>query len=636
VTTGLAAKYTQLVTTNLGPSPGTAKPKKSKSPTKKPQTVTAKATEQFVPIDDLRANNIFGYFEPRVGTDSEGKVVSNGSMGNDKRAGKKAPAKAKIVKVKAAKGAKRASLLPPEAALEKVKDQDLLFGTSSQLVRDESPTFLRETQQAIRESELADETSVAAQEQDLAASTASGSSNESGLSMFTASRNLWSVAARDLKGALQEAEVVDLSVTPKAQAPLRTATKPTRNAPQAVHDVLTVTNPKKPDHDWTCIDDEPGVAVTEDANPTGLPLTSREGTVDAELSIPRSLAEASLRERPRSRSPIKKAKAPKASKEPKPPKEPKASKPSKKATQSKEPQEPDEPHAQERPQGMPSYRGFTTADLNKLVTSYGFKAIKRREDQIKLLEQCWESKHRIALQALPPNVNLPQPAEKNDVAAEPPKCDSPVKKRGRPPKAQAPNASKESENAIGNDNITPKPRGRPSKAKVPKASEQLDDPADKTKLPQKSKPRPKNPTTSTASPDKTPKASIPTNLKTTPPPIDHLPNTNTAPSPTIDLIPSFDTTLTPLTHTALLAKITEAITTYPPSHDMKNLTWHEKMLLYEPIVLEDLAIWLNREGLGRVGVDDEVGPGVVKEWCEGRSVCCLWRENLRGGARARH
>lgn len=624
------------MTTNLGPSPGTAKSKRSKSPTKKPQTVTAKATEQFVPIDDFPTNNILGYFEPRSGIDSQGKTASKESMGTDKRAGNTAPAKAKAVKGKAAKAAQRASLLPPEVALDKVKDQNLLFGTSSQLVRDESPTFLRETQKAIKESEMADETSIAAMEQGLAASTASGSSDGSSLSLFIASKNLWSVAARDLKGALQEAEVVDLSVTPKAQAPLKIAgpvTEPTRFAPQVLQHVLS--NPRKPDHEWTCIDDQPAMTIIEDANTTDLPLISREGTVDAELSIPRSLAEASLRERPRSRSPIKKAKAPKAAKEPK------ASKPSKKATRSKEPQEPEKPHAQERPQGMPNYRGFTTADLNKLVTSYGFKAIKRRDDQIKLLEQCWESKQRVALQALPFNVNLPQPAEKFDLAPEPPKPDSPVKKRGRPPKAKALDASKENEISNDNDNPTPKPRGRPSKAKVPETSEQLDDSIDKNAPPQKRKPRPKNPTTSTASPDKTPKAPIPTKRKPPPPPVLQLPNPTTTPShhpasPPIDLNPSCDTTLTPLNHAALLTKITEAITTYPPSHNMKRLTWHEKILLYDPIVLEDLATWLNLEGLGRVGVDDEVGPAVVKEWCEGRSVCCLWRENLRGGARARY
>ena len=59
------------------------------------------------------------------------------------------------------------------------------------------------------------------------------------------------------------------------------------------------------------------------------------------------------------------------------------------------------------------------------------------------------------------------------------------------------------------------------------------------------------------------------------------------------------------------------------------------MLMYEPIILEDLTAWLNTEGLNRIDEDNEVSPEQVKAWCEGRSVCCLWRENLRGGARAR-
>jgi hypothetical protein len=39
-------------------------------------------------------------------------------------------------------------------------------------------------------------------------------------------------------------------------------------------------------------------------------------------------------------------------------------------------------------------------------------------------------------------------------------------------------------------------------------------------------------------------------------------------------------------------------------------------------------------GLGRVGVDEEVGTAVVRAWCEEKSVCCLWKENLWGGVRA--
>ena len=57
--------------------------------------------------------------------------------------------------------------------------------------------------------------------------------------------------------------------------------------------------------------------------------------------------------------------------------------------------------------------------------------------------------------------------------------------------------------------------------------------------------------------------------------------------------------------------------------------------MYDPIILEDLTAWLNTVGLGNVGVDEEIEVGVVKEWCESQSVCCVWRESLRGGARAR-
>ena len=85
----------------------------------------------------------------------------------------------------------------------------------------------------------------------------------------------------------------------------------------------------------------------------------------------------------------------------------------------------------------------------------------------------------------------------------------------------------------------------------------------------------------------------------------------------------------------LFSQITKAVTTFPPTHDDKNLTWYEKMLLYDPIVLEDLAVWLNTEGLGRVDEDDEVSPEIVKEWCEEKSICCVWKENLRGGTRGR-
>jgi hypothetical protein len=52
--------------------------------------------------------------------------------------------------------------------------------------------------------------------------------------------------------------------------------------------------------------------------------------------------------------------------------------------------------------------------------------------------------------------------------------------------------------------------------------------------------------------------------------------------------------------------------------------------------LEDLTVWLNTGALEKAGWDGEVDPKEVKKWCESKSICCLWKENLRGGTRSRY
>jgi hypothetical protein len=122
----------------------------------------------------------------------------------------------------------------------------------------------------------------------------------------------------------------------------------------------------------------------------------------------------------------------------------------------------------------------------------------------------------------------------------------------------------------------------------------------------------------------------------------------------------------PAMQTALFPQITKTITSTPPSGRDTDLTaaptWHEKILLYDPIVLEDLTGWLNAQGVrtelerlkpkvktrGRKKKDappevdewetvrDEVKAWMVQKWCEENSVCCLWREGLRGGVKGRY
>ena len=87
--------------------------------------------------------------------------------------------------------------------------------------------------------------------------------------------------------------------------------------------------------------------------------------------------------------------------------------------------------------------------------------------------------------------------------------------------------------------------------------------------------------------------------------------------------------------------------------------------MYDPIVLEDLTAWLNKQGLriprkapavkgirkekgkkvkepqkNEVNkaqvVDKELEIWMVQKWCEEKSICCLWREGLRGGVKSRY
>ncbi|OAX82608.1 structure-specific endonuclease subunit SLX4 [Emergomyces africanus] len=84
---------------------------------------------------------------------------------------------------------------------------------------------------------------------------------------------------------------------------------------------------------------------------------------------------------------------------------------------------------------------------------------------------------------------------------------------------------------------------------------------------------------------------------------------------------------------SLSSRITEAIKSQPrirAFNGLKQPTWYEKILMYDPIQLEDLAVWLNTDGFGRIGEDREVGPGVVREWCESKGICCVWKKKASG------
>lgn len=541
------------------------KQKRTKSPKKKPQTITEKATAPFVPADLSATPSLLQYFNSSTEASASGAsadINAHATTTMNPPVTKMSKPKKTTSRVK--KPA-QPILLSPESAMKNARDQDLVFGTSSQLAREESPTFIKDMQQGMEQP--------ATMLQEFGASNVlAGKFRTSNSLAVVRPRNLWSVSSRDLKGSLLEAEIVDLTETPK---PPKTVAPCLNVPPVAEHQPL-----QECQHQGEINHSLDAAQLNLNATPV-----LQQQVQETTQTIARSMAEATLRKRPNNRSPVKNA------------------------TNSKS-----------DPKEMPNYQGFTDAQLAKEVAAYGFKSIKKRVAMITLLEQCWEAKVSIALQDVKANLDPPLPVT-TPSRVELTATSGPAKKRGRPPK-------KTTESSTVVDDAPPKkPRGRPKK-----------DPA-ATTPPPKRKRKAKSPAKAlskaliTAADDDIYDSSPPTPS----PPRRSSPNSPgqlKLSQPTKSSVKARGIR-TEEDKKRLFAQMTKAITTFPPTNDIKNMTFHEKILMYEPIVLEDLAVWLNTQGLASVGEDDEVEPGLVKEWCEERSVCCLWRENLRGGARAR-
>ncbi|KAI1371792.1 hypothetical protein F4677DRAFT_434143 [Hypoxylon crocopeplum] len=499
---------------------------------KKTRTITELATAPYVlPIEpelDLGGpatkDSLLNYF------DSDGAVkalVEHQTAVMSQKKGKAKESKAVKPKRKKKSGTvDNPILLSPNSALKQSSNQDFVFGTSSQLIREESPTTLRDLQMAIQASNQVDSDPFAESD----------------------SQGLWRAGARDIDGDLvnlDEIEVVDdLPSLPRFRS-------------QSQH----------PHEEFVDINDI---------------LKSSE--VDESARAPQQ------------NSHFFQSQAVSSAQPPKPDEqEPTESRPAAKTANSR-----------------PDYDLLNDSQLAVQIASYGFKPVKKRQAMIALLDQCWTSKNPGASTAqsnsMSTSANMGAPKRKQQtIAIEP---ENIPKRRGRPRKnaaAEAPSTTK----TLAPKEASPKrARGRPRK-EVAKVVEIADSDLDES-IASSSR-------ASSLERDR---------IFSSPPAVD------------LSLADDADMSLTlsPTDRQADLFKnITRAVTSAPRSRDPARPSWHEKMLLYDPIVLEDLAAWLNgAEGLAKTGYDGEVSPADVKKWCESKSVICLWRETLRGKERKRY
>ncbi|KAJ9636393.1 5'-flap endonuclease [Coniosporium tulheliwenetii] len=500
--------------------------------------------------------------------------------------------------------------------------QDILFGTSSQLAREDSPTFIRDLQQAIRESEAC----VDAEQVSEAAPVSVGST----LALVRASRGLWSAAMRSFDDDLLAAEerntsdidlINDLPSAKKAPEPAiieweiveiedteadsgapeadssDCAEDQTAQMPEMEHRYQDLVRdesledqppPSAQDDDWTILSDDKLATVISTPK-----TVEPSGTMPSLSGRPTDVNCASV----------------------------------------------ETTNAQHR--------------FHRLKATYG-------DADAETGSKTPVPQERVVLQPLPINVNVSKPLPSKGKAKRTRDSDPPPKHLA----STAPNI------VVGTDSVTDppslsikKPRGRPRKtplsdsAEAAPAKKRTKETAvlpDPPSTPQKFK-KPASEWTNideiedseqdfTPSPPRrsNPPASPPLQLI---PPALPTPNSTAHAAPATALFPTANGKPDQAALCAhLFPQITLAIKAAPNTTDPRTPSWHEKMLLYDPIVLEDLTAWLNAQGLrapGKKGKDgtekvEELKPWIVQKWCEEKSVCCLWREGLRGGVKNRY
>ncbi|KKP05504.1 hypothetical protein THAR02_02396 [Trichoderma harzianum] len=593
-------KLVELVTTSAAPTEPspvvkTKAPVKQKAPKKKPRTLTEIATSAYrVPDPSEPASLVLD--DDATSTTKESDAPT--TKGESKAKPRKRISKATTKKKKKATPPPRPILLPPTEALQEVARQDFVFGTSSQLAIENSPTFLRELHAAMRRSNQTEYI-------DLDSPLNSDSIEP------PERKRLWAAAARDVDGDLFDLEMSRIIERSSQLMPAASEDDPfgytgverkTTVSAEIVNGVDTSL------HNESLIDSN---IVPQHTNIEPIEIVD-EGS----MLIGSDISTGSPIQR-RIKSPAK--------------------------SQPIEPNNPgkdSDPQQSEHPASKRSFELFTDAQLSKEIASYGFKAVKSRQAKISLLEQCWQGKNQLehpgSKRTLTTSAATGGSAANNEVKTP----------RGRPRKNSASSPEVHEPPPSAQAPVSPsKPRGRPRKA------------ASATKRTTASTSKGKKVSTKTAAEASTarkpkpeaakvvveiPDSESDSDLGMSPNPSSS-PESGFSPPPAVDLSLSLmDDTDPSLALTSTQDRslsyeyITKAVQSAPRTTDPANPSWHEKMLLYDPIVLEDFTTWLNCGQLTRVGFDGEVSTMEVKQWCESKSICCLWKVNLRGKERKRY
>lgn len=522
------------------------KTRKTKTkPKKQPKTITGRMTALYEQIDEAEGLFVF---------DEESEAGE----------GFKKPAKPKR-KTTTKQIEPAYVILSPDAATKSLNDQNFMFGTCSQLERDDSPAFFEETQRALQLSESL------AFERDTLETISMIPSTTSIATKYNGKKSHWSEAARDFYGAVVQPEIIDMTDSPTVDTALSRLSEMNREAPKMASLISVKPTPA------TNLLIEKDITASNKAAADVPPATSMPKSHSASLENVDSMVEPSI------------------------------TKPTRQVSD------------------MPNYNGHTDEELKKAIKSYGLKAIRGRKKMIDVLEKCWQSQHGNAA-ASTSNVETASLAANNETA-----YDSTTRSSGSQVGEKLPVRKKQAKASDGESKTT----GRAGKKKV------ADKPATrKVETVAEKAPTPKRTSTYIIDEIEDSEEEIipsPTRMRM------QRQNSSRPTTPAISCLPLSNKTKRPSTKTKastfdeptlleLQSSITKAIHLQArPKRPLGNssrsppLTWHEKILLYEPIILEDFTTWLNTEGFASACEDREVGVALVRTWCESQGICCTFR-----------
>lgn len=648
--------------------------KKEKAPKKRPQTITDLATKAYRPEElppaPATQPTVSSFFvseapapvpevtavdapePPKVKKPRKSRATktdANSATGT----AKERKAKTKKVKFRFDEADHLAKLYQPEEARKEERKQDFLFGTSSQLGGGDSPTFIRQMQFAVKESESfvahQNGTSPISKSYPRAATDKCGR----GVAVAQGDRQHWCCAARDQHGKTFNAREV---------------------GPELVVGVEQIANKESSLSRSKPVEEETS-SVAVERQETAVPLAMIDDQPTACLSPKRNEAAREIVDLCQSSSPVAQVTHAPAKEKPKDAKDstqrPRPADKTSLPGPGSVPAEP-EPLAQFRdvdhlqiaappislPAGLPMFKP-KLATLRRTATSPIRPALQTLDSNAHSFSQTSPFKdadafqHRATLTSTSTSAigrprGRPKKKDREDETVTTPK------RRGRPPKQKQAIPDDLSPSKISTAFKSPsQPLPSPQFVNIDEISDDPDAPT-------------------TPSPPRRRATSSPS-------PLQPLELAITAEAPTIISTTKLkcDDPAWSSIATTLFPKISAAIRSTPPTSDLQNPSWYEKILLYDPIVLEDLTAWLNEKGvrleirklksipsrtksrkrkvqtdaggaedvLGPSGVvtqqeyethESELLPWMVQKWCEYRSVCCLWREGLRGGVRVRY